>query len=655
MGATALAVFTASGLGLAIRIAEGLGNGAGCDVYAPARIAASLSGEGEAGDGALSAVSDRVGLIGDLGGWTSERFADSRAIVFVGATGIAVRAIAPCLADKLSDPAVVCVDEKGQNVVPLVSGHVGGANDLARKIAAITGGNACISTATDVNGLFAVDEWAAEQGMAILDRKTAREISATLLDGGEVGFASEMGFAGDLPMGFVAAEDRKLGVRIGLGAGSGPFERTLRLVPRVVTVGIGCRRGVEAHVLEGHVMDALSKADIALEAVEAIATIDLKSDEAAVLDLSSKMSVPIRVYSADELAAVEGEFDASGFVEEAVGVDNVCERAACADGAQIVSPKSAGDGVTVAIAARGFVPSFGGEGRKHKEEGRRRAAASAPIAASHFGGGPAVHPDSSPSADSASDSVAPVGAMHVVGLGPGAGDGMTFRAEKVLSGCDVIVGYTVYVDLVRRRFPNKELVATPMRREVDRCKMALERAAAGEDVAMVCSGDPGIYGMAALVMELAHTAGITVPIEVIPGVSAANGGAAVLGAPLTHDFAVISLSDLLTPWETIEERLRAAGRADFAICLYNPSSHRRKDYLSRACEILLETRDPANVCGYVRNIGREGETAHVTTLGELCDSEVDMFTTVFIGNSQTMCLDGRMVTPRGYLQSGEGT
>ena len=237
----------------------------------------------------------------------------------------------------------------------------------------------------------------------------------------------------------------------------------------------------------------------------------------------------------------------------------------------------------------------------------------------------------------------------VVGLGPGGADDMTGRACKALGACDVIVGYPVYVDLVRDEFPDKEVLTTPMRKEVERCRMALEAAYGGRAVAMVCSGDPGVYGMAGLLFELSgEFPGIA--IEVIPGVSAATGGAAVLGAPLMHDWCTISLSDLLTPWDTIERRLIAAAEADFVISLYNPSSHKRPDYLQRACDILLAHKDPATVCGAVRNIGRKGEESRVMTLAELRDTPVDMFTTVFIGNSQTVEIDGRMVTPRGYLQ-----
>ena len=236
--------------------------------------------------------------------------------------------------------------------------------------------------------------------------------------------------------------------------------------------------------------------------------------------------------------------------------------------------------------------------------------------------------------------------LYVIGIGPGAPDQMTRRAMDVLAGVDVIAGYGVYVDLVKPLFPEKEYLVTPMRKEVDRCRMAIDAAREGRTVAMISSGDAGVYGMAGLCLELA--AGTDVDVEVIPGVTAALSGGAVLGAPLTHDFAVISLSDLLTPWDKIEKRLELAGEADLCIALYNPSSHRRSDYLKKACDILLRHVKPETVCGAVRNIGREGESYEVMTLAELREYKADMFTTVFIGNSQTVAVNGRMVTPRGY-------
>lgn len=237
--------------------------------------------------------------------------------------------------------------------------------------------------------------------------------------------------------------------------------------------------------------------------------------------------------------------------------------------------------------------------------------------------------------------------LYVVGLGPGALDGMTLRAREALGESSVIVGYTVYVDLLREHFPEKEFLTTPMRQELERCRMALTSAAGGRVTAMVCSGDAGVYGMAGPILELAPEFP-EVKVEVIPGVTAACAGAAVLGAPVGHDFAVISLSDLLTPMEVIERRLRCAAAGDFAICLYNPASRKRADYLAWACDRILEYRDAGTVCGLVRQIGRQGESMEIMTLGELRRATADMFTTVFVGNSCTSVIGGRMVTPRGY-------
>lgn len=237
--------------------------------------------------------------------------------------------------------------------------------------------------------------------------------------------------------------------------------------------------------------------------------------------------------------------------------------------------------------------------------------------------------------------------IYVVGIGPGEYEQMTIRAVKALEESDCIIGYTVYVKLIEDHFKDKEFLTTPMTKEVDRCQMAYEEALKGKTVSMICSGDAGVYGMAGLMYEVGKDYP-EVEAEIIPGVTAALSGAALLGAPLGHDFCLISLSDLLTPWEKIEARLKAACEGDFCVCLYNPSSKRRKDYLDRACSLMLEYKSPDTVCGIAENIGREGESFKVMSLKELKDTPVDMFTTVFIGNSQTRDINGKMVTPRGY-------
>ncbi len=239
--------------------------------------------------------------------------------------------------------------------------------------------------------------------------------------------------------------------------------------------------------------------------------------------------------------------------------------------------------------------------------------------------------------------------IYIVGLGPGGDIFMTGQARQAIADSSVVVGYDLYVQLIADlpEMAGKTVASTPMKQEVARCEAALSYALEGRTVSMVCSGDSGVYGMAGIVMEVAQ-GHPEVEIEVVPGITAACSGAAVLGAPLTHDFAVISLSDLLTPWEKIEKRLRLAADADFVICLYNPSSKKRKDYLARACAEILPFRDGATPCGWVKNIGRDGQESRVLTLSELAQEQVDMFTTVFIGNSQTKVVNGRLCTPRGY-------
>lgn len=235
----------------------------------------------------------------------------------------------------------------------------------------------------------------------------------------------------------------------------------------------------------------------------------------------------------------------------------------------------------------------------------------------------------------------------MIGIGPGEYNKMTIEAEYALEECEVIAGYQVYVNLIKDHFAEKEYITTGMKQEKERCELALKACASGRCVGVVCSGDAGVYGMAGILLEMAKDYP-TVEIIVVAGVTAALSGAAVLGAPIGHDFAVISLSDLLTPWEKIEKRLECAAMSDMVICLYNPSSKKRADYLQKACDIVLKFQPKELVCGYVTNIGRDGESYVVTSLAELRNASVDMFTTVFIGNSQTKRMGNRIVTPRGY-------
>ena len=286
---------------------------------------------------------------GDLRDWTGERFRDSEALIFISASGIAVRAIAPFVKDKFSDPAVVSVDEAGRFAVPLLSGHVGGANDLARRIAALTGGQAAVSTATAVNGLFAVDQWAREQNLVLCERAEAKAVSAALLEGKPVAVRSFFPISGTMPRGF-GLETAELGMCIGPTAQAHPFSRTLHLIPRAVTLGIGCRRGTEQARLEAALEAFLDRSAIPEAAVRGLASIDLKRDEPGLLAFAEAHGWPITFFTAGELAMEQGNFPPSAFVEKTTGVDNVCQRAAQRAGGTIVIPKTVCQGVTFAAA-----------------------------------------------------------------------------------------------------------------------------------------------------------------------------------------------------------------------------------------------------------------------------------------------------------------
>lgn len=251
-----------------------------------------------------------------------------------------------------------------------------------------------------------------------------------------------------------------------------------------------------------------------------------------------------------------------------------------------------------------------------------------------------------------------VGTLQIIGIGPGSYELMTVQCVKALENCDCIIGYDVYIDLVKEHFPSKIFKSTPMRQEEKRCHLALEEALHGKNVALICSGDAGVYGMAGLMSEIAAKHEKSNPeqkvqVSVLPGITAALSGSAILGTPLGHDFCAISLSDLMTPWEKIEQRLESAAKGDFCIALYNPMSHKRKDHLLNACKILMKSLPEDRLCGYARNIGRKGEESAILTLKELATSELDMFTTVFIGNSETKIIEingeKKLVTPRGYV------
>lgn len=241
--------------------------------------------------------------------------------------------------------------------------------------------------------------------------------------------------------------------------------------------------------------------------------------------------------------------------------------------------------------------------------------------------------------------------LYVVGFGPGGYEHMTVKAVNVINSVDVVTGYTTYIEMLKAYFPEKNYLSTPMRKEVERCRLAVEKTMEGNDVAMVSSGDSGIYGMAGIVLQIVEEMHADIEVEVVPGVTAASAAAAVLGAPLMHDLTIISLSDLMTPLEQIMKRVECAAMGDFVVCLYNPKSKKRTDYIYQAADIMMKYQKPETPVGIVRNACRDGQMMTLTTLGTIREAEIDMFSIVIVGNSQTYIKDGKMITPRGYTVS----
>ncbi|HFC98006.1 MAG TPA: precorrin-3B C(17)-methyltransferase [Thermosulfurimonas dismutans] len=522
-------------------------------------------------------------------------------LVFVSACGIAVRIVAPLLRHKQEDPAVVVVDETGRWVISLLSGHLGGANALARKIARLLPAEPVITTASDLYHLPALDLWAEETGAILLPPERIPAFTARYLSRGGLRVFREY----PLPLPAVweeVSEPEKADLIVSYRQRDLSSSQLLA-VPRVLYLGLGFNRGTSAEAIEKAVRETLSRNRLLSQALRGVGTLEAKAREEGFLAFCRKTRLSIFPFSPEELSrrVKEAGLSISRAARQAVGAFAVAEPAAllaAGPGARLLVPKEKTPEVTVAVAEARQSP----------------------------------------------------GKLFLVGIGTGDPGEMTPAARRALCEATHVVGYGKYLELVEDLLAEKEIYSTGMTREVDRAERALELALSGHRVALVSGGDPGIYGLAGLVLELLSEKGLSGPveIEVIPGLSAANACAARLGAPLMHDFAVVSLSDRLTPWETIEARLRAAAEADFVIVLYNPRSRSRPEHLSRARRILLEYRSPETPVGIVKAAGRDGETVLLSTLGSLPEEKVDMQTTVIVGNSRTFFFGPWMITPRGY-------
>jgi cobalt-precorrin 5A hydrolase / precorrin-3B C17-methyltransferase len=572
-----------------------------CLTRAGAEIARRLGGEIH---GLRGRVDDADIVFDDTLAHLGELFAAGRAIVGICAAGILIRALGASLADKRNEPPVVALSPDGAFAIPLLGGHRG-ANDLARGIAAKLGGHAAITTAGDATFGVSLDE--PPSGWRIEDEAAIKPVAAHLLAGGKVRIDGDGPFLAVLPQ----APDATVTIRADAKAGGdGLIYR-----PATVALGIGAERNVATDEVVTLARRCLAESGLAEKSVACVVSLDLKSDETAILDLAATLGVPARFFDAATLAAETRITQGSEIVRAEVGTPSVAEAAAlqaAGPDAKLVLPKRKSTRATCAIAM-----------------------APAPIDAAKIGRAR--------------------GRLDIVGIGPGSPAWRTPEVDAVLRSAEEIVGYGLYLDLAADAIGAKPRHETGLGHETGRVETALALAAQGKHVALVCSGDAGIYALATLAYERREAG----PAEwrrpeifVRPGISALQAAAARSGAPLGHDFCAISLSDLLTQADAIERRLRAAADGDFVVALYNPASERRKRLLPLARDIFLAKRPPQTPVILARNLGRPTEAVEIVALGDDWIAKVDMLTLVTIGASTTRRVETpqgpRVFTPRGY-------
>jgi cobalt-precorrin 5A hydrolase/precorrin-3B C17-methyltransferase len=520
-------------------------------------------------------------------------WAECDQIVCFLAVGATVRLLAPLLDAKDRDPGVVCVDEARRFAVPVVGGHAGGANALAIRVAAALGAEPVLTTASDAAGVPALDTLGADLGFRIERGSDLAAVGAALLSGEPVGLSGDATWPlPPLPPNVTAGPGAPL-LAITDGLADLPRPAVIYRPPSLV-VGIGASRGAPAAEVLDLIDAALAGTELSPLSVRHLATVEAKADEPGIRQAAGDRGWPVVTHPAAALATIAVPHP-SEIVRSAVGTPSVAEAAALAgdDRAELLVPKRASAHATVAIA-------------RHRPRGR----------------------------------------LTIVGLGPGARDLLTPRAAEAITRASVVVGLDQYVDQVRDLIrPGARVLASSLGAEEERAATAVAEAQAGHAVALLGSGDAGVYAMASPALA---AAGPDIDVVGVPGITAALAAAALLGAPLGHDHAAISLSDLHTPWEVIERRLRAAADGDFVVTLYNPRSRGRDWQLDKALGILAAARPPGTPVGVVREATRPDEQVTLTTLAELDPTTVDMRSLVVVGSSTTQLIAGRMVTPRGY-------
>ncbi|MGW1359987.1 precorrin-3B C(17)-methyltransferase [Streptomyces chartreusis] len=552
-------------------------------------ISATAAGAA-ARDRLAAAWPDRVRVYdGPVGDAVRRAFAECEQLVCFLATGAVVRLIAPLLGDKTADPGVVCVDEGGRFAVSLVGGHGGGANELAREVGELLGAEPVVTTATDAVGVPGLDT------LGLPVEGDVAGVSRALLDGEPVALRAEVAWPlPPLRAGAEGAYTIRVTDRL-----VEPGEREVVLRPPSLVVGVGASRGAPADEVLGLVESALRDAGLSPASLAELATVDAKADEPGIRETAERLGVPLVTHSADELAVVEVP-NPSDAPLAAVGTPSVAEAAALVGGGELLVPKR----------------------KSERADGRPAMATCAVVRRPGRG------------------------RLSVVGLGPGARDLLTPRAKAELRRASVLVGLDQYVDQIRDLLrPGTRILESGLGAEEERARTAVEEARKGQAVTLIGSGDAGVYAMASPALAEASD---DIDVIGVPGVTAALAAAAILGAPLGHDHVSISLSDLHTPWEVIERRVRAAAEADIVVTFYNPRSRGRDWQLPKALAILAEHRTPTTPVGVVRNASRADESSRLTTLGSLDPATVDMMTVVTVGNTATRDIAGRMVTPRGY-------
>ncbi|WP_031023997.1 precorrin-3B C(17)-methyltransferase [Streptomyces sp. NRRL WC-3725] len=523
---------------------------------------------------------------GPVGEAVRAAFAECEQLVCFLATGAVVRLLAPLLAGKAADPGVVCVDEGGRFTVSLLGGHGGGANALAREVGEVLGAEPVVTTATDAVGLPGLDT------LGLPYEGSVAAVSRALLDGEPVALEAEV--AWPLPP-LPVAPQGSYTIRV-TDRAVAPGEREVLLRPPSLVVGVGASKGAPVEEVLGLVEEALRDAGLSPRSLAELATVDAKAQEPGIVAAAERLGVPLVTYSAEELAAVEVP-NPSDAPLAAVGTPSVAEAAALVRGGELLVPKKKSAGKP-AMATCAVV---------------RRPAR---------------------------------GRLAVVGLGPGARDLLTPRAAAELRRASVLVGLDQYVDQIRDLLrPGTRVLESGLGAEEERARTAVAQARKGHAVALIGSGDAGVYAMASPALAEASD---DIDVVGVPGVTAALAAGAILGAPLGHDHVSISLSDLHTPWEVIERRVRAAAESDLVVTFYNPRSRGRDWQLPKALSILAGHREPTTPVGVVRNASRPDESGRVTTLAALDPATVDMMTVVTVGNTATRRIAGRMVTPRGY-------